>query len=105
MPRLPSAASRASRAEEADFGCAASSSGGACGPNSVELTRVVQFVGHPGDIVLLHPLSLHSGTTNWRGRPRLMGNGMVRLRPEAFARRGGCFYRPQVSEAAVAAPH
>tara|TARA_B100001057_G_C22386442_1_gene770481 strand:+ start:14 stop:496 length:483 start_codon:yes stop_codon:yes gene_type:complete len=91
--------------EEADFGCAASSSGGACGPNSVELTRVVQFVGHPGDIVLLHPLSLHSGTTNWRGRPRLMGNGMVRLRPEAFARRGGCFYRPQVSEAAVAAPH
>ena len=79
---------------EADFGCAASRAHGASGPAGVNLTRVVQFVGRPGDIVLLHPLSLHSGTTNWRGRPRLMGNGMVRLRPEAFARRGGCFYRP-----------
>ena len=58
-----------------------------------DLERVVQFVGRPGDVILLHPLSLHSGTTNWRGHPRLMGNGMVRLRPEAFARRGGCFYR------------
>ena len=35
-----------------------------------------------GDVVLFHPWSVHSGTTNNRSSPRLMMNGMVRLRED-----------------------
>ena len=39
-----------------------------------------QIVGNAGDVVLVHPLLIHSGTTNLRSTPRLLANGMVRLR-------------------------
>ena len=42
---------------------------------------VEQVVGKAGDIVLMHPLLLHCGTTNFGPRPRVMANGMVRIRP------------------------
>lgn len=48
-----------------------------------------QVVGKAGDVVLMHPLLFHSGSTNLRSRVRIMGNGMVRLKHEAFEARGG----------------
>ena len=58
------------------------------------LGPVVQFTGRAGDVILLHPLALHSGTTNWSGAARLMGNGMVRWTQAAFDARvgGGSLY-------------
>ena len=58
------------------------------------LGPVVQFTGRAGDVILLHPLVLHSGTTNWSGAARLMGNGMVRWTQAAFDARvgGGSLY-------------
>ena len=44
-----------------------------------DFVHVEQVVGKRGDIVCMHPLAIHSGTTNLSAdRPRLMGNGMVR---------------------------
>eukprot|EP01048_Picozoa_sp_COSAG05_P002519 COSAG05_NODE_105_length_18793_cov_115.346421_5_plen_159_part_00 len=59
---------------------------------------IEQMVGRAGDVFLLHPWCIHSGTTNlsaddskrdsyvtggggeeWKGRPRIMLNGMARL--------------------------
>jgi hypothetical protein len=55
-----------------------------------------QIIGRAGDVVLMHPLLIHSGTTNLRPELRLMGNGMVRMKKEVFERRGGvCFMRPE----------
>ena len=39
-----------------------------------------QIVGKAGDVVLVHPLLIHSGTTNLRSTPRLLANGMVRIK-------------------------
>ena len=50
--------------------------------------RIEQIAGKAGDIVLVHPWSVHSGTTNLGGLPRLMLNGMVRITQESFAGRG-----------------
>lgn len=58
---------------------------GCCEPILVE-----QVVGKVGDIVLMHPLLLHSGTANMRRAYRVMMNGMVNVRQEAFERDGGC---------------
>ncbi len=54
---------------------------------------VEQVTGAAGDIVLLHPLLLHSGTTNVSSTPRLMLNGMARIRPDAFAAHGARLLR------------
>jgi hypothetical protein len=41
---------------------------------------VIQATGKTGDVLLLHPLVVHSGTTNCsRGTVRVMANGMARL--------------------------
>ena len=47
-----------------------------------------QICGKAGDVVLMHPWLVHSGTTNLRSAPRLMANGMVRVRAETFEREG-----------------
>jgi ectoine hydroxylase-related dioxygenase (phytanoyl-CoA dioxygenase family) len=44
-------------------------------PSTIE---VAQVAGRAGDVVLLHPLLLHSGTTNVASLPRLLGNGVAR---------------------------
>jgi hypothetical protein len=44
---------------------------------------IEQVVGKAGDIVLLHPWCVHSGTTNFGTRPRLMLNGMARMKQDA----------------------
>ncbi len=49
---------------------------------------VHQIVAKKGDIVLFHPWTIHSGTTNMGHVPRLMGNGMVVVKREAFERVG-----------------
>lgn len=50
---------------------------------------IEQIVGAAGGVALLHPWLAHCGTTNLRGAPRTMANGMARVTPEAFARDGG----------------
>ena len=50
---------------------------------------VDQIVGAAGSVALLHPWLVHSGTTNLSCDPRLMANGMVRVKREAFERDGG----------------
>ena len=50
---------------------------------------VDQVVGAAGSVALLHPWLVHSGTTNLSRDPRLMANGMVRVKREAFQRDGG----------------
>ncbi len=47
-----------------------------------------QICGKAGDVVLMHPWLVHSGTTNLRSTPRLMANGMVRVRAQTFVREG-----------------
>lgn len=53
------------------------------------LLHLEQIVGKAGDVVLMHPLLLHSGTTNCAPRPavRMLANGMARLRQDAWAAR------------------
>lgn len=52
-------------------------------------THVVeQMVGSAGDVWLLHPWLVHSGTTNYGTRPRVMANGMVRIREEHWPVQG-----------------
>ena len=49
-----------------------------------------QLVGRAGDVVLMHPLTLHSGTTNCGvGKARLMANGMAVVDAGAFDAAGG----------------
>ena len=43
-----------------------------------------QIVGDAGDVVLMHPWLIHSGTTNLRSVPRLLANGMVRIKDSVF---------------------
>ena len=39
--------------------------------------HVEQICGRAGDVILMHPLLLHSGTTNMREGPRILLNGMI----------------------------
>jgi hypothetical protein len=96
------AKARGSDVPGADPSAAGGSSGGA-GGTGAELDGVgggalvsprlwvEQVVVRAGDVVLMHPLTLHSGTTNVDalGAPRLMITGMARVTPGAFAARGG----------------
>jgi len=62
--------------------------GGGAGPTAAgeggsrlpESLLVQQVVCKRGDVLLLHPLALHSGTLNLGAGVRLMLNGMVRLK-------------------------
>ena len=40
-------------------------------------------MGRAGDVVFMHPLAVHCGTSNCTGTPRVMANGMVRVAPGA----------------------
>lgn len=51
-----------------------------------------QIVGKAGDVVLMHPLMLHCGSTHLSSRVRVMGNGMVRLKRDVFEQRGGMLF-------------
>ena len=46
---------------------------------------VPQLVAKAGSIVLMHPWTIHCGTTNLRSAPRLLGNGMVRITGSGLA--------------------
>lgn len=48
-----------------------------------------QVCGRAGDVLLMHPWLIHCGSVNLSTRPRLMANGMVRIRKEQFDRDGG----------------
>jgi ectoine hydroxylase-related dioxygenase (phytanoyl-CoA dioxygenase family) len=63
--------------------------------------RAVQIVARAGDVVIMHPLIVHSGTTNLGSRPRLMANGMARVRQDVFDTEGhALFPRPHEHAAA-----
>ena len=67
---------------------AVTASAGARLPNDIEGNGpllVQQLCGKAGDVVLMHPLLLHSGTTNLRESARLMINGMVVARSSPCA--------------------
>lgn len=49
------------------------------------MLHVEQVVGRAGDLVLMHPLLLHTGTTNCSGATRLMINGMCTINEQAWA--------------------
>ena len=51
-----------------------------------------QIVGKAGDVVLMHPLVVHCGSTNLSSRVRIMGNGMVRMKRHVFEQRGGMLF-------------
>eukprot|EP00968_Pinguiococcus_pyrenoidosus_P017547 scaffold1747_cov251-Pinguiococcus_pyrenoidosus.AAC.20 len=46
------------------------------------------LMGRVGDLCIMHPWLIHSGTTNLSDRVRFMGNGMVRIREDVFAQSG-----------------
>ena len=48
-----------------------------------------QVCGRAGDVVLLHPWLIHGGTMNMSQRPRLMANGMARIKQQYFDADGG----------------
>uniref|UniRef100_A0A7S1TN59 Phytanoyl-CoA dioxygenase n=1 Tax=Phaeomonas parva TaxID=124430 RepID=A0A7S1TN59_9STRA len=50
--------------------------------------EVLPLLGQTGDVCIMHPWLVHSGTTNLRQEVRLMGNGMVRVRGDVFEREG-----------------
>jgi hypothetical protein len=54
--------------------------------------EATQIVGKAGDVVLMHPLVVHCGSTNLSSRVRIMGNGMVRMKRHVFEQRGGMFF-------------
>ena len=41
------------------------------------LVHATAITGRAGDVVLVHPLLIHSGTTNLSSAPRILGNGMA----------------------------
>lgn len=53
-----------------------------------DIVELRQIVGTAGSVVLVHPWLIHCGTTNHSSRPRLLANGMVRIKDEVFARDG-----------------
>jgi hypothetical protein len=46
---------------------------------TTQCKRFVEFTGEPGDVLLMHPLMMHSGAPNRSGRIRWMGNPMIYL--------------------------
>ena len=64
-----------------------------------EPPTAVQIVARAGDVVLMHPLVIHGGTTNHSTHPRLMANGMARVKQSVFDAKGHpLFPRTAVSE-------
>jgi hypothetical protein len=53
--------------------------------------RVDQIIGRAGDMVLMHPLLIHSGTSNCAVLPRVLVNGIARLKPNTVSPIG-CTY-------------
>lgn len=51
-------------------------------------SRIEQLVGSAGDVWLMHPFLVHSGTTNLTGRPRVLANGMARVCAQTWAEVG-----------------
>lgn len=73
------------------------------GGSGDELPRIAtQIVGNSGDVVLMHPLMVHCGSTNLSSRVRIMGNGMVRLRRDVFEERGGMYFVNESTPAVAA---
>lgn len=65
------------------------------GADAAALPRMAtQIVGKAGDVVLMHPLTVHCGSTNLSSHVRIMGNGMVRMNKAAFELRQGMFFAP-----------
>ena len=63
------------------------------GTDCGDATLLHQIVGNAGDVICMHPLAIHCGTTNLSPSvPRLMGNGMVRYKAESFERKKGLMY-------------
>lgn len=58
---------------------------------------IEQMVGRAGDVWLVHPWLIHSGTTNYGTAPRVMANGMARISAEAFGRIGNPVLRAIVN--------
>jgi len=50
---------------------------------------ISQITGRSGSVALLHPWLVHCGTTNVLATPRLMANGMVCVKQDAFEKQGG----------------
>mmetsp|Transcript_26839 Transcript_26839/g.61887 ORF Transcript_26839/g.61887 Transcript_26839/m.61887 type:complete len:625 (+) Transcript_26839:407-2281(+) len=57
-------------------------------PQAQAGAEVEQIVGEPGDVILLHPWLIHSGTDNRSSHPRVLYNGMARVRESVFAQHG-----------------
>lgn len=91
----PPAGSTCLRSTAGEDACSSEAVEGTAGGKSVSapdlrLPQVaIQIVGKAGDIVLMHPLMLHCGSTNLSSRVRIMGNGMVRMKQTVFEERGG----------------
>jgi hypothetical protein len=49
------------------------------------VTKMYQITGKAGDVVLMHPWLIHTGSTNCVDAPRLMANGMAQIKPASFA--------------------
>jgi ectoine hydroxylase-related dioxygenase (phytanoyl-CoA dioxygenase family) len=64
--------------------------------------EVCSVVAKRGDVIIFHPWVIHCGTTNLRATPRLMANGMVRLKRDAFARSGHAVLARTVRECRAA---
>ena len=69
-----------------------------------EPLRLKQIVGKAGDVVLMHPWLIHSGTTNLRSSPRLLANGMVRIKKECFEKNGHPLLGPVAVSEEVSEP-
>ena len=59
---------------------------------------VEQIVGTAGDIVLMHPWLVHSGTTNLSSRPRILANGMARIKSDIFQRDGAQLLKTTINQ-------
>eukprot|EP00038_Savillea_parva_P015529 m.220690 g.220690 ORF g.220690 m.220690 type:complete len:430 (-) comp31318_c0_seq1:103-1392(-) len=59
-----------------------------------DLPCAVQIVAKAGDVVIMHPLIIHSGTTNLSDAPRIMANGMARIRQDVFDTKGHPLFPP-----------
>jgi ectoine hydroxylase-related dioxygenase (phytanoyl-CoA dioxygenase family) len=59
------------------------------GPTNGDSCTGVQITGKAGDVVLMHPLLVHSGTTNLCPKlPRILANGMACIDDSILSTRG-----------------
>lgn len=68
-----------------------------------EVAEVHQACGAAGDVVLMHPWLIHSGTSNCSAVPRVLYNGMVRVKAQSFAATGCATLRLLGADAVAAA--